>query len=297
MISQTSETGTAAVPDSAGESGEADVVIRVAGVTHVYRKNSRGPADSGEVPVLSDISLDIRRGEFVSLVGASGCGKTTLLNMMAGLMFPSTGEVAVHGRPAKAKVPGVAYMGARDALLPWRSVRRNVEFALEETSLSRRDRRRRGREMLGVVGLADFENHYPRELSSGMRQRTNLARTLAADPEVLLMDEPFGALDAQTKTNLHLELLRILESTPGGREKTVVFVTHDLQEALLLSDRVVVLHPRPGRIAADREVPLERPRSAHLRETMFAPEFKELHEQLFLQLEGDGNVGGRGGAA
>ncbi|WP_280295682.1 ABC transporter ATP-binding protein [Nocardia abscessus] len=268
--------------------GSDNVMIRVKSVTHVYE----GTEASAGVKVLEGIDLEIRRGEFVSLVGASGCGKTTLLNMFAGLVEPSSGSVSINDAAVRCPAPNVSYMAARDSLLPWRTARKNVEFALEAGGkMDKKQRRERASEMLTMVGLGDFQNHYPRQLSHGMRQRTNLARTLASDPEVLLMDEPFGALDAQTKTTLHMELLSILESAPLSERKTVVFVTHDLQEALLLSDRVVVMHPRPGRIATDQAVDLPRPRSAHLRETMFNPEFKHLHETLFTQLEGDMNVG------
>jgi NitT/TauT family transport system ATP-binding protein len=176
-------------------------------------------------------------------------------------------------------------MFAKDNLLPWRTAARNVELALESGAQSRRRRRSRARELLTLVGLEGFEDAYPRELSHGMRQRAALARTLAPDPDVLLMDEPLAALDAHTKLRMQNELLRILDQAGGAQRKTVVFVTHDLQEALLLGDRVVVMLPRPGRIAQDRLSGLPRDRAGQLGETMFTDRFRALHEELFHLLE------------
>jgi NitT/TauT family transport system ATP-binding protein len=258
--------------------------LSVRRVTHHYPSTGTTGAP---VEALRQVDLDIAQGQFVAVVGASGCGKTTLLNMLAGTVAPSSGEVLVGGEPARCPHPEVSYMAARDALLPWRTVRRNVEFGLEHRVKDRSARRERARHVLELVGLADFESAFPRQLSHGMRQRTNLARTLATEPRVLLMDEPFAALDAQTKLRLQGELLRILEDDSADRPKTVVFVTHDLQEAVLLADRVIVMRPRPGRIALDQVVDLPRPRSHHLRRIMFSSVFKELHQKLFDLLEGD----------
>jgi NitT/TauT family transport system ATP-binding protein len=256
-------------------------MISIEGVSHTF-----APGNAAAEPVLAEVDLEIGTGEFVSLVGASGCGKTTILNMIAGLLRPTSGRVLVSEQDAVCPVPGSGYMSAGDRLMPWRTTRRNVEFALESVGgYSRRQRADRAREMLQMVGLGAGENLYPSQLSHGMRQRANLARTLAAGPRLLLMDEPFGALDAQTKLHLQLELLRILENEPTGVPPTVVFVTHDLQEALLMSDRVLVMHPRPGRIVVDQRVDLPRPRSEHLKETMFSSEFRTLHERLFDQIE------------
>lgn len=239
-----------------------------------------------EVIALDNVSLHVRPGEFVALVGASGCGKTTLLNMFAGLIAATSGEVRVNGRVPSLPAPDVGYMFARAALLPWRSVVRNVELGLEwRPEYPRARRRRRAMELLDLVGLTDFARSYPRQLSQGMQQRANLARTLAPEPSILLMDEPFAALDARTKLHLQQEFLGIWEAAPADSRPTVVFVTHDLQEAILLADRVVVMLPRPGRIAVEHTVPLERPRARQLVELMFMPEFHDLHTELFNRLE------------
>jgi NitT/TauT family transport system ATP-binding protein len=240
-----------------------------------------------QLTALEGVNLEIPEGQFVALVGASGCGKTTLLNMLAGLRHPTEGEILMNGRPPTLPNLEVGYMFARDALLPWRAARKNVELPLETRGWSARRRRERSNEMLELVGLKGRENQYRLQLSQGMRQRVALARTLAADPSILLMDEPFAALDARTKLTLQAEFLRIWEQHQGSdKRKTVVFVTHDLQEAVLLADRVVVMLPNPGRIAEDRVVDLPRPRAEHLGEVMFTDEFKKTAHDLFERLEG-----------
>lgn len=247
------------------------------------------PPKSGGTPViaLENVSLTVPKGQFVSIVGASGCGKTSLLNLFAGLLKPTGGTVRVADHKPLVGDRANGYMFARDALLPWRTTVRNVELGLENTKMTAKERRERATELLELVGLHKFADTYPRQLSQGMRQRAALARTLAPDPSVLLMDEPFAALDAQTKLHLQREFLRIWEDAPEDQQQTVVFVTHDLQEALLLADRVVVMLPRPGRIAVDRVVDLPRPRVEQLTEIMFSSEFREFHEELFHLLEGD----------
>jgi NitT/TauT family transport system ATP-binding protein len=236
---------------------------------------------------LSGVNLDVPDGQFVALVGASGCGKTTLLNMLAGLRHPTEGEILVAGRPPSLPNLDIGYMFARDALLPWRTARNNVELPLERRGWSASRRRERSNEMLELVGLKGRESQYRLQLSQGMRQRVALARTLAADPSILLMDEPFAALDARTKLTLQAEFLRIWELHQGSdRRKTVIFVTHDLQEAVLLADRVVVMLPNPGRIADDRVIDLPRPRADDLGEVMFTDSFKKTARELFERLEG-----------
>ncbi|RXZ80992.1 ABC transporter ATP-binding protein [Paenibacillaceae bacterium] len=212
----------------------------------------------GEVPTesLSDINLTIGDGEFVSILGPSGCGKSTLLEILAGLQTPTSGEVQFGGVPFRGpdKRRGVVFQDP--SLYPWRTIARNVELGLEIRGDDKRQRRETVSQYLKLVGLGGFENKYPHQLSGGMRQRAGLARALANRPEVLLMDEPFGAVDHLTRLQLQDDLLRIWQE----EKKTVVFITHDVSEAVYLGDRVVLLSPRPGRIAAEFKVPQARPR-------------------------------------
>jgi len=234
----------------------------------------------GKSQVLADITLHVAEGEFVSLVGPSGCGKTTLLNLCAGLV-PHRGEgsIRVAGGPPSEGNPQVAYMLARDSLLPWRTALENAAFGLQVRGVGADDRRARARAMLAEVGLAGQEEALPKALSHGMRQRTALARTFAMDATLLLMDEPFGALDAQTKLQLEDLLLRLCQQ----HRHTVLFVTHDLAEAVAVSDRVVVMSSRPGRIIADVPIDLPRPRS--IRALQKDPHFHELYTRLWSHLE------------
>ncbi|NUT90708.1 MAG: ABC transporter ATP-binding protein [Saccharothrix sp.] len=199
---------------------------------------------SGEFTALSDIDLDVDRGEFVVLVGPSGCGKSTLLDLLGGLTEPSAGEILLDGRPITGPGLDRGIVFQQYALLPWRTAQGNVEFGLEAVGVPRRQRAARAREFLDLVGLSGFEDRHPHQLSGGMRQRVAIARSLAYDPEVLLMDEPFAALDAQTRESLQDELLRIWRRTG----KTVVFITHGIDEAVYLGQRVAVLTSRPGRV-------------------------------------------------
>ncbi|UGT44363.1 ABC transporter ATP-binding protein [Nocardia yamanashiensis] len=203
---------------------------------------------AGQVTALSDISLTVAAGEFVSLIGPSGCGKSTLLRIIADLEQPSTGTVVVHGKTARqARLDqeyGIAFQQA--GLLDWRTVAENVELPLQLHGVGKRERRARSAELLEITGLSDFAARYPAELSGGMQQRVAIARALARKPPLLLMDEPFGALDEMTRERMQGELLRIAEETGAA----VVFVTHSIPEAVFLSDRVVVMSPRPGRITA-----------------------------------------------
>ena len=234
----------------------------------------------GQSPVLDDVSLRVDEGEFVSLGGPSGCGKTTLLNLCAGLVsHEGPGQLQVMGLPPRQGNPDVAYMLARDSLLPWRTALDNAAFGLEVRGVPKLQRLERARTLLAEVGLAGQEQTLPKALSHGMRQRTALARTFAMDAPLLLMDEPFGALDAQTKLQLEDLLLRLCHQ----HRHSVLFVTHDLAEAVAVSDRVVVMSSRPGRIVADVLIDLPRPRS--IRELQKDPHFHELYALLWSHLE------------
>ena len=213
-------------------------------------------AEASQGPALEDVSLTIADNEFVTLVGRSGCGKTTLLNIVAGLVAPTGGEVRVDGRPVTGPGQGKGMVFQQHALFPWLTAIQNVEFAGKSRGVPRQERRETASELIELVGLRGFEDKYPVELSGGMQQRVAIARALALDPEILLMDEPFGALDELTRIEMQDELLRVWSS----RKKTVVFVTHSISEALVLSDRVVVLTARPGRIRQEFAVELPRPR-------------------------------------
>ena len=224
-------------------------------IDHVC-KTFRG-RDGSAVEALRDVSLAAEAGEFVAIVGASGCGKSTLLRLVAGLVPPSTGAVALHGEAVTAPREDTAMVFQAPTLLPWADVLRNVTFPLRLMGKAGADTEDRARALLATAGLAGFETKLPSELSGGMQQRVAICRALLQDPRVLLMDEPFGALDALTREEMSLELLRLW----GERRMAVLFVTHSIPEAVLLADRVVVMSPRPGRIADIVEVGLPRPRS------------------------------------
>ena len=204
------------------------------------------------ITAVEGVSLGVSDGEVVSLIGPSGCGKSTLLNMASGLDGPSAGKVLVDGSEVVEVNEHVAFMLQKDLLLPWRSIRENVEFGLEIQDVAPDERRRRAADWLERCHIADFGEHYPHQLSGGMRQRAALARTLVTDPYVLLLDEPFSALDAQTKMVLQQDLA----TTLSAAGKTALFVTHDLTEAVVLSDRVLVMSARPGRIIKDTKIDL-----------------------------------------
>jgi NitT/TauT family transport system ATP-binding protein len=229
--------------------------------------------DSTAVAVLEHVGFEIAAGSFVCIVGRSGSGKSTILNMIAGLIGPSSGTIAFADGSTKRPRLDVGYLTQKETLLPWRDVLRNVALPLEVRGVPVAAREARAGALLRLVGLADAAKRYPRELSGGMSRRASLARMLAGDPATLLLDEPFGALDAQLRAELQTELLRLWQ----GSGKTIVFVTHDIDEALLLADRVIALQSG-GRIAVDVELPLARPRD--VRTVRFAPEFIALHERL-----------------
>ena len=242
-------------------------LIEFRGVHHAF----------GRRPVLRNIDLGVARSEFVCMVGPSGCGKTTMLRMVAGLLAPMEGEVRYHGKKVGEPAHEIAFMfqDYSKALLPWRSVAGNVSLALEASGVKRAARADRIRGLLAKVGLAGHEEQFPMQLSGGMQQRLQIARCLAQEPSVLLMDEPFGALDAMTRQALQDELLRIIRTTG----MTALFVTHDLEEAIYLSDRVVVLHPNPGRVAQIFPVTLPKPRNQLT--TREHSEFLRLRHEIF----------------
>ncbi|MCD6317584.1 ABC transporter ATP-binding protein [Candidatus Aerophobetes bacterium] len=227
-----------------------------------------------EIKVLENINFEISLNEFVSIIGPSGCGKTTLLRIIAGFLKPTKGEVICDGTTVKGPSPSRVVVFQKDAVFPWMSVRQNVEFGLLAKGVSQEERTRISNYFIELVGLKGFEDNLPKTLSGGMRKRVDLARAYAAGPEILLMDEPFGSLDAQTKSKMQEELLKIWE-----REKrTILFITHDISEALYLSDRVIVLTSRPGKTKKIIKVSLPRPRKNELK---FTPEFAELEREVW----------------
>lgn len=208
------------------------------------------------VQAVSNLSLQIHPGEFVSLIGPSGCGKSTVLNALAGFLVPTSGEVMLDGVPVDGPSADRGMVFQQYSLFPWKTVRQNVEFGLKMKGMSAFQRQRAARELLGLTGLLAFEDRYPDQLSGGMKQRVGIVRALATQPRVLLLDEPFGALDAQTRAIMQTILLNLWE----GHKISVLFVTHDIDEAVYLSDRIYVMTARPGRIKAELAVPLARPR-------------------------------------
>lgn len=238
-----------------GDQGEK---IRISGVSHCFPL--QGKEGLSAIKVIDDVDLEVSRRHFVALVGPSGCGKTTLLNLLAGLEPLQEGEISIEGESPRTGRHDVAYMLARDALLPWRTIEKNVTFGLTLRGQILRNKTPEAvTSLLKEVGLADFADAFPRHLSQGMRQRAAIARTFAMQSDLLLMDEPFGALDAQTKLQLQRVLTRLWEHD----RRTVVMVTHDLHEAIVLADQIVVMSKRPGRIKALIDVPFERPRDVN----------------------------------
>jgi NitT/TauT family transport system ATP-binding protein len=230
--------------------------IEIRSLQHVYQ------SDLARVPALDNVNLTVLDGEFVALLGPSGCGKSSLLRVVAELLQPTSGSVTIHSTTEKENGrPKTALVFQEYALFPWRTVLDNVVFPLEMRGVPRREGLSRAHEVLARVGLQPFARAYPHQLSGGMRQRVGIARAMAAQPEVLLMDEPFGALDAQTRTVLQEELLRVWES----ERKTVLYVTHSIDEAVYLADRIVLLTARPGRVKAEYSVDLPRPRNMEMR--------------------------------
>jgi NitT/TauT family transport system ATP-binding protein len=257
---------------SAVGSRRKEASLSVRSVVHEFSGRDR------TVHVLDNLSLDVQNGEIVTIVGPSGCGKSTLLNVLAGLLRPTSGSVAVGGEVLDGPTPRIGYITQQDTLLPWRTLTRNVEYMLELRHVPKKERRARVGELIHKVGLGGFEDHYPHELSGGMRKRAMIIRALAADPDLLLLDEPFGALDAQTRGRLQNELLTLHEQT----SKTMVFVTHDLMEAVALGDRVIVLSNRPATVKAVHEVPLGSGRD--VMRVHEEPLFQEIHAAVLSEI-------------
>ncbi len=232
----------------------------------------------GNVTALQDISLKVTDSEFVSILGPSGCGKSTLLRILDGLAHADSGEVLMDGKPIERPTQERGFVFQSFNLFPWRTVRGNIEFGMEVKGASRQDRHNVSQRLIELVGLGGFERKYPHELSGGMQQRVGIARALAINPAVLLMDEPFGALDAQTREDMQDELLRIW----AAERKTVLFVTHSIEEAIYLSDRVVIMTPRPGRVLAVLDIPFDRPRGESHRTL---PEFAALRHDIHSRLK------------
>ncbi|MFI0351177.1 ABC transporter ATP-binding protein [Actinomadura sp. 9N407] len=274
MAAASQEPGTAA--EEAGTPK-----VRVEGVGKVFARRGREPVEA-----LESIDLTVRPGEFVSIVGPSGCGKSTLLYIVGGFVGASRGTVRYDGEPVRGPGPERGIVFQEFALFPWKTVLGNVAYGLARQGMGRAERLERARHHLAMVNLEGMDRLYPKELSGGMKQRVAIARTLATDPDLLLMDEPFGALDAQTRTVLQDELLKIWERT----RKTVLFVTHSVEEAVYLSDRIYVFSHRPARIKAVLDVGLDRPRD---RERMLAdPAYPVLHRKIWDLLRDDGEGDG-----
>lgn len=249
-------------------------VISLRRVSRVFR------AQRGDVTALAEVNLDIQAGEFVTMVGPSGCGKSTALNLIIGLLDPTSGELLFRGSSMRGINPEIGYVTQADNLFPWRTVLENVTFGLEMRGIgTRADRRERAMSLIKRVGLDGFENHYRHELSGGMRQRVNIVRTLAYDPKVILLDEPFGPLDAQTRLQLQDLLLKLWQERS---DTTIIFITHELTEAIALADRVVVMSARPGKVREIVKVGLPRPRDIYTIHT--DPQFRSLYDQVWEHL-------------
>jgi len=269
------------VSESQTAAGQSSAVPGFLAVEHVsmwFTGRAGGRAEP--MCVLDDVSLVVEEGEFVCLIGPSGCGKSTLLRIVDGLLLPTQGTIRIQGQVTRAPRRDIGVVFQSFNLLPWRTVLDNVRLGLEHQGVPRRVRQERAHRWLDVVGLTGFEHFYPAQLSGGMQQRVGLARALAVEPQILLMDEPFGSLDAQTRLLMQEELLRLWTVD----RRTVVFVTHDVEEALFLADRVIVLSHRPGRLIESVRVPFSRPRLDALRGQA---DFARLKELLWQRLKSD----------
>jgi NitT/TauT family transport system ATP-binding protein len=262
--------------------GAAHIVID--GVSHEYR-----PARGRSVLALDNVSLAVGDREFVALLGPSGCGKSTLLYLVGGFLPVEAGTIVVEGQPVAGPGPDRGIVFQHFALFPWKTVLQNVLYGPEKLGLPKDERERRARDFIDLVGLAGFEDSYPSQLSGGMKQRAAIARTLAVDPRILLMDEPFGALDAQTRSLMQDELLRIWQRS----RKTVIFVTHDVQEAVFLAERIAVMSARPGRVKEIVEVGFDKNDPDLLR----TPQFLEMVDHVWNLVRGEAIQAQRSGAA
>ncbi|MDR3295199.1 MAG: ABC transporter ATP-binding protein [Clostridiales Family XIII bacterium] len=247
--------------------------------SYIIKKNQKFTA-------LSNISFTVSEGEFVTILGPSGCGKSTLLDVIAGLLKPEKGEVRINGKEVGKPSLEVGFVMQSYALFPWRTVRKNIEYGLELKKVPKKDRREIAEKYLSLVNLGDFADRYPYELSGGMKQRVAIVRALAYNPNILLMDEPFAAVDAQTREGLQDELLNIWEQT----KKTIVFVTHSIEEAVILSDRVIVLTENPGTIKAIKNIELVRPRNSDIRGTIVFRDYVQQFWKLLHKRSEDEDV-------
>lgn len=262
-----------------GEENNSEYRIKAENVSLIYKIKNEESKKRNDLVVLKDLNLNVKNGEFISIVGPSGCGKSTFLDVIAGLINKSSGKVIIDNKEINGPAldRGIVMQGY--ALFPWRTIQKNVEFGLEIKGVNKKERKEISKKFIDLVGLEGFENRYPHELSGGMKQRIAIARALAYDPEVLLMDEPFAAVDEQTRETLHVELLRIWEKT----NKTIIFVTHSIEEAVFLSDRVAVMSKNPGTIKEIIDVNLPRPRdNGDLRSS---PEFSNIRHNIWELLQ------------
>jgi NitT/TauT family transport system ATP-binding protein len=246
------------------------MVISVEGISKVYKLK-----DKSESIALEKVDLSIEEGKFICLLGPSGCGKTTLLNMIAGFDKPSTGAIKINGNEVSQPSTDRIAIFQNFGLLPWRTVIKNVELGLESKGFDKKKRREIAEEYLELVGLSDYKNHHPNQLSGGMQQRIAIARALAVDPEILFMDEPFGSLDAMTRMTMQDEIERIWQE----KKKTIIFVTHDIEEAVFLADKIVVMTASPGKVKKIIDVPLARKRNRT------SPEFLAIRDKVFREFD------------
>lgn len=267
------------VSEAASKRGE----VEVRGINKSFPRH--GVNGDGDLKVLNDVSLSFKAGTFTCIVGPSGCGKSTLLRVIDGLIAPDSGEVVIGGEKIREPSLDRGFVFQQFNLLPWRTVIANVEFGLENLGVKKDERRRRAKEVLSLVDLEGFESYFPGQLSGGMQQRVGLARALAVDPSILLMDEPFGSVDDQTRMLLQDELLAIWEKD----HKTVVFVTHDIEEALYLGDQIVVMRARPSRVTRVIDVPFPRPRKEDIRGSA---EMGRLKQEIWKELKSGATVEG-----